>query len=130
MKNRGLLFLWFVLGSLVLLGLRSPRSLWADDGYYLGSGYDVYPVEHAEIQLLAETIVISQVPYDRRKAVPGPFLGMQVEVDMTFRNTGAATRVQMGFPIFLTEDPVREIDTGFRTWVDGKEVRVARKRGI
>jgi hypothetical protein len=55
-----------------------------------------------------------------------------VDVDMTFKNHGAPTTVQMGFPILedWSDGERIEFDPHFRTWINGEEVHISKKRGI
>jgi len=95
----------------------------ADDAVYNGDGIDVYPLESADIQMVAEVITVPDKGGRDR---------FEVDVDMTFKNHGAQTTVQMGFPI-LTDwvDGERiEFDPHLRTWVNGKEVEIIKKRGV
>lgn len=94
----------------------------ADDAVYRGDGIDVYPLENTDIQMVAEVITITRRGSDR----------FDVDVDMTFKNHGAKTTVQMGFPILADEsDGERtEFDPHLKTWVNGKEVELIKKRGV
>lgn len=91
----------------------------ADDAVYEGDGIDVYPLENGDIQLVSEVITISP--------------GWNVHVDMAFKNHGAETTVQMGFPVFSSYSPdygEKEDDHSFQTWVNGEKVVVAKKHGV
>lgn len=118
MKRTTLLLFFFC--SLILLVTYTAR---ADDSVYSGDGVDVYPLESADIQMVAEVITVSDKGGQDR---------FDVDVDMTFKNHGAQTTVQMGFPILSdwNDGEVVEFDPHFRTWVNGEEVKIAKKRGI
>lgn len=92
----------------------------ADDAVYEGDGIDVYPLSNGDIQLVSEVITIS----------PGP--GWNVHVDMTFKNHGQDTTVQMGFPVFSSYSPDdgKTEDHDFQTWVNGEKVVIAKKHGV
>jgi len=101
------------------------NSAYANDAVYYGSGVTVYPVKHDDIQLVSEVITITK----------GVGLGWGVEAVLNFKNHGKTTSVQMGFP-FDTDGPEdpddKEADLPdpkFRTFVDGKEIKVTRKQG-
>jgi hypothetical protein len=100
-----------------------PHDVRADDSVYSGDGIDVYPLQSANIQMVSETITISDKGGRER---------FGVDVDMIFKNHGPDTTVQMGFPILMDEvyGERVEFDPHFRTWVNGKEVQTTRKRGI
>ncbi len=100
----------------------------ADDSVYQGSGYQVYPIQNADVQLVAETITIT----DNRAFGTSKRQNFGINVDMTFKNLGADTTVQMGFPVFINEEEGEqiEIDTHFRTWVNGQEVVITKKQGV
>ncbi len=109
---------------LIILILLIPfRPSFADDSVYEGDGFHVYPVQNSAVQLVAETIVINDLG---RRPGQGRFT---VDVNMTFKNQGAETTIQMGFPV-VTNDYDDEIDTHFRTWVNGQEVKIEKKRGV
>ncbi len=112
--------LLFLLCSLILL---ATYTVHADDSVYSGDGVDVYPLESAGIQMVAEVITVSDKGGQDR---------FDVDVDMTFKNHGAQTTVQMGFPILSdwSDGDVIEFDPHFRTWVNGEEVKITKKRGI
>jgi hypothetical protein len=118
MRKRAFLYLLVSLGILTF----SP-AVHADDSVYSGDGIDVYPLQSANIQMVSETITISDKSGRER---------FGVDVDMIFKNHGPDTTVQMGFPILMDEvDGERvEFDPHFRTWVNGTEVQTTKKRGI
>ena len=98
----------------------------ANDAAYFGDGIDVYPLQHADIQLVSEKITITH----RSLYLKDKDLGLewQVHVDMTFKNHGADTIVQMGFPFSAGDSQSDEpINPNFRTWVDGKKVAITKK---
>ncbi len=100
----------------------------ADDSVYSGDGIDVYPLESADIQMVAEVITVTDKG-GKNRFDSGRF---DVDVDMTFKNHGAQTTVQMGFPILAewSEGERTDLDPDFRTWVNGEEVKITKKRGI
>ncbi len=106
--------------------------LYADDAQYQdygdGEGADVYPLQNNDIQLVSETIAITDT-----RALKSPqkkhTSRWVVDVDMEFKNHGDDTTVQMGFPIVSEEHRVA-FDPQFRTWVNGKEVSIEKKRAI
>jgi hypothetical protein len=106
-----------------ILILCFAHAVYADDSVYNGDGVDVYPLESTDIQMVAEVITVS----DR-----GGRDRFDVDVDMMFKNHGAQTTVQMGFPILADEIEGEhiEFDPNFRTWVNGEEVKITKKRGI
>jgi len=114
--------------SLVLLAfmlLPFINSAYGNDAVYYGSGVTVYPVKHDDIQLVSEVITITR----------GVGLGWGVEAVLNFKNHGNKTSVQMGFP-FDTDGPndpdekeENVPDPKFRTFVDGKEIKVTKKKG-
>ena len=86
-------------------------------------------MQHADIQLVSEKITITH----RSLYLKDKDLGLewQVHVDMTFKNHGADTIVQMGFPFSAGDSQSDEpINPNFRTWVDGKKVAITKKSGI
>lgn len=87
----------------------------ANDGWYIGTGVPTpLRASHPNIQMVSEDLKI--------------WLGSKVVVDVTFvfKNHGPATKVTMGFPEHraVMEEPGI---VNFRSWVDGKRVRVTRK---
>lgn len=122
-SNLAVLFL-----QILLLVNISTSLTYADDSVYQGDGYHVYPIKNADVQLVAETITIT----DNNAFGKSKRQNFGVMVDMTFKNYGADSTVQMGFPVFIddVEGEQIEIDTHFRTWVNGKEVAIAKKEGI
>lgn len=124
-KKARLLLLFAFLIALV-------KPAFSNDASYYGSGVTVYPIKHDNIQLVSEVITITK----------GVGLGWGVEAVLNFKNHGNKTSVQMGFP-FDTYGPEEPWDTDntaqfdpqylpdpkFRTFIDGKEVRVTRKKG-
>src|SRR3990172_8288932 len=118
MKRRAPLYLLVYLIIFIL-----AYDVHADDSVYSGDGIDVYPLQSANIQMVAEVITISDNGGKDR---------FGVDVDMTFKNHGPETTVQMGFPILADEIEGEriEFDPHFRTWVNGKEVQITKKRGI
>jgi hypothetical protein len=113
--------------AIVLLA-HTPAIVQADDSVYMGSGYQVYPIQNSDVQLVAETIVIT----DEHAFGRAPSFGDDrfiINVDMTFKNQGPNTTLQMGFPV-MEDDEAGEVDTHFRTWVNGKEVAITRKQGM
>ena len=118
------------LGLIVLLA-SVPAIVRADASNYMGDGYHVYPIQNADVQLVAETIVITDnIAFGRTPPVgKGRFT---INVDMIFKNHETDTTVQMGFPVMIDDSggELHEIDTRFRTWVNGKEVKVIRKQGM
>jgi len=112
----------------IILLAHAAAIVQADDSAYYGDGYHVYPIQNSDVQLAAETIVITDnVAFNRTGK--GRFT---IKVDMTFKNQGPDTTLQMGFPVMIDDSggELREIDTRFRTWVNGKEVKVIRKQGM
>jgi hypothetical protein len=111
-----------------------PLSLtaYADDSAYFGDGADVYPLQSESIQLVAETIVITD-RYGAKPTVEGRrFL---IEVDMTFKNHGPDTTVQFGFPVLFWDNNADgegkvDLSTDFRTWVNEVEVKTVKKKGV
>jgi hypothetical protein len=121
----------FISLAIIVLLASTPAIVQADDTVYSGDGYHVYPMQNSDVQLVAETIVITdnQV-FDRH--VNKWADRFTINVDMTFKNHGSDTTLQMGFPV-LVEDydgKLVEIETHFRTWVNGKEVPITKKQGI
>ncbi len=116
---------------IIVLLASVPTIVQADDSNYMGDGYHVYPIQNAEVQLAAETIVITDnIAFGRTPPVgKGRFT---INVDMTFKNHGPDTTLQMGFPVLVKDrgGKLFEINTYFRTWVNGKEVRVIKKHGV
>jgi len=113
--------------AIVLLAY-TPAIVHADDSVYLGDGYQVYPIQNSDIQLVREAIVITDnhaFGHNLKKLTER----FTITVDMTFKNHGPDTTVQMGFPV-MADDEAGEIDTHFRTWVNGKEVAITKKQGI
>jgi hypothetical protein len=116
--------------AIVLLA-HTPAIVQADDSVYFGDGYQVYPIQNSDVQLAAETIVIT----DNYAFSGGPRFGhdrFAINVDMTFKNHGPDTTLQLGFPVMIDEEVGEsiEIQTNFRTWVNGKEVPITKKQGI
>jgi len=123
-----------LLTLLIMLTIVPSHRCYADDAAYYGDGVNVYPIEHADIQLLSEEIKITQ----------GVGLGWGVDVTMNFKNHGPATTVQMGFPFDAyspdegtdesdedTSDlSSRKPDPHFHTSVNGEELVVVKKTGI
>jgi hypothetical protein len=120
----------FSLLIFVLL-VNTPSIIQADDSVYSGDGYDAYPIQNSDVQLAAETIVITDNQAFGRdlKRRADRFT---INVDMTFKNHGTDQTLQMGFPVLVKDrgGELFEIDTRFRTWVNGKEVKVIRKEGM
>jgi len=117
--------------AIVLLA-NTPTIIQADDSVYMGSGYDVYPIQNSHVQLVAEMIVITDSYALKYGFGPTPRFGdsrFTVKVDMTFKNHGPDTILQMGFPV-LADHKGSEVDTQFRTWVNGKKVVITRKQGM
>lgn len=113
----------------ILLLANIPTNLtYADDSVYQGDGYHVYPIRNTDVQLVAETITIT----DNNAFGNSKRQNFGVDVDMTFKNHGADTTVQMGFPVFIDDNEGEqiEIDTHFRTWVNGQEVTITKKEGV
>jgi hypothetical protein len=115
------------------------NTSYADDAAYFGDGADVYPLQHTDVQLVSETITI----IDYRSLNSNKYdlkYRWLVQVNMTFKNHGPDTSFQMGFPLFAGEDNEgddndddsagKAINVHFRTWIDGKEIRITEKRGI
>ena len=121
----------FISLAIILLLASAPTIIQADDTVYSGDGYHVYPIQNSDVQLVAETIVITDnhaFVFARSKWVDR----FTINVDMTFKNQGPDTTLQMGFPV-LADDrdgELIEIDTHFLTWVNGKEVAITKKQGI
>lgn len=121
----------FISVAIIVLLSSAPAIVQADDSVYSGDGYHVYPIQNSDVQLVAETIVIT----DKYAFSGGPRFGddrFTINVDMTFKNHGPDTTLQMGFPVMVNNrgGEIVEIDTHFRTWVNGKKVKVIRKQGI
>lgn len=118
----------FILPLIVLLANISSLPAYANDSVYQGDGYHVYPMQNSDVQLVAETITIT----DNRAFGHSKIQNFGINVDMIFKNHGTDTMVQMGFPVFINEEEGDqiEIDTHFRTWVNGKEVSITKKQGI
>jgi len=115
----------------IILLAHAAAIVQADDSAYYGDGYDVYPIQNYDVQLAAETIVITDnFAFGRTPPVgKGRFT---INVDMTFKNHGTDTTLQMGFPVMIKDrgGELVEINTYFRTWVNGKEVAITRKQGV
>lgn len=110
--------IWQII-CVVFILLFTLSTTHADDASYEGDGIDVYPLQNTDIQLVSEVITIST--------------GWNVHVDMTFKNHGADTTVQMGFPVFSSyspDDGEKEDDHNFQTWVNGEKVVIAKKHGV
>jgi hypothetical protein len=107
----------------IIIVFSLQQNVYADDANYMGKGVDVYPVENNDIQLVSETIVITD---SFALNSPGHSGGDRwtVHVDMEFKNHGDAATVQMGFPVY------GRISPKFRTWVDGREVAIEEKNGL
>jgi len=117
--------------AIILLLTSAPTIVQADDTVYSGDGYNVYPIQNSDVQLAQETIVIT----DNYAFSGGPRFGhdrFTINVDMTFKNHGPDTTLQMGFPVLIDarDGEAVEIKTHFRTWVNGKEVKITRKQGV
>lgn len=117
--------------AIVLLLSSAAAIVQADDTVYSGNGYHVYPIQNSDVQLVAETIVIT----DNYAFSGGPRFGsgrFTINVDMTFKNHGPDTTMQMGFPVLIDarDGEAVEIKTHFRTWVNGKEVLITKKQGV
>jgi YARHG domain len=121
----------FISLAIILLLASAPAISHADDSAYYGNGYHVYPMQNSDVQLVAETIVITDnFSFGRTPPVgKGRFT---INVDMTFKNQGPDTTLQMGFPVMVDDGggELVEINAHFRTWVNGKEVKVLRKQGM
>ncbi|MDA8099716.1 MAG: YARHG domain-containing protein [Nitrospiraceae bacterium] len=104
------------------------QNSYADDSVYEGNGYQVFPTKSSEVQLVAETITIT----DNKAFGHSKRNNFGFDVDMTFKNHGGDTVLQMGFPVLVDdiEGEQIEIDTHFRTWVNGQEVAISKKEGI
>lgn len=117
---------------LVLFTCLLPILSYADDTVYHGDGTDIYPLGSNSIQLVAETIVITD-RYGTESSDKGKrFL---VEVDMIFKNHGPNTSVQFGFPVLFWDDNADglgrvDIDSDFQTWVNNIEVKTVKKKGV
>jgi len=114
--------------ALILVALIPAKSLYADDSIYQGNGYQVFPTKSSDVQLVAETITITDnKAFGRSKRDNFSFV-----VDMTFKNHGGDAVIQMGFPVLIDEfeGEQTEINTHFRTWVNGQEVPIAKKEGV
>ncbi len=122
--HKRIILLWMI----VLLSSIALQNSNADDSVYQGNGYNVYAIQNSDVQLVAETITIT----DNRALGLSKRQNFGINVDMTFKNQGADTTVQMGFPVFMNEEEGEqtEIDTHFRTWVNGQEIPVAKKQGV
>jgi len=125
------MFKKLILLLIIVLLANAPTIIQADDSVYMGDGYHVYPIQNSDVQLVAETIVIT----DSYAFRDGPRFGSDrftINVDMTFKNQGPDTTLQMGFPIIIVyrDSESIEIKTNFRTWVNGKEVAITRKQGM
>lgn len=90
MRKRLVSFVLFILFANITL-----QHANADDSVYQGSGCQVYPIQNTDVQLVAETITIT----DDRAFGLSKRQNFGINVDMTFKNQGADTTVQMGFPI-------------------------------
>jgi len=118
----------FIAMVIIVLLIGAPAIVQADDSVYMGDGYQVFPIQNSDVQLVAETIVIT----DNHAFRGGSRFDSDrftINVDMTFKNHGPDTILQMGFPV-MADDEAGEIDTRFRTWVNGKEVAITRKQGM
>jgi hypothetical protein len=121
---------FFLISSILL-----STAAWANDGVFLGSGGDVYPIENDQIAMAKETLVIEET---------GPWRwgvgGWKVTVEYVFENTtDASVRLQFGFPEKCRREP-GDIDDenafvcdspgikDFRAWLDGKPRTVSVKR--
>jgi hypothetical protein len=120
-----------ILLLMIILLANAPKIVRANASVYLGDGYQVYPIQNSDVKFAAETIVITDNHAFGRdlKKLSKRFA---VDVDMTFKNHGPDTTLQMGFPVMIDDSGGRvyEIDTRFRTWVNRKEVEVIRKQGM
>lgn len=117
--------------AIIVLLASAPAIVQADDSVYMGSGYHVYPIQNSDVQLAAETIVIT----DNHAFSGGPRFDSNrfaINVDMTFKNHGPDTTLQMGFPVIIDARDGEEVEikTHFRTWVNGKEVPITKKQGM
>lgn len=117
-KNASLVLLFAFLFTTV-------NPVFGNDAVYHGSGVTVYPTKHDNIQLVSEVITITK----------GVGLGWGVEAVLNFKNHGNKTSIQMGFP-FDTDGPndpddkeENVPDPRFRTFIDGKELKVTKKKG-
>lgn len=108
-----------------------PLISFANDAAYYGDGADVYPLEHSEIQLVTETIIITDTWAMNTNKTKNDILRWHVKVDMTFKNHGKSTTVQMGFPIHVESfDDAEKVNLNFTTWVNGKKLPIVKKHGI
>ena len=130
--KRPLLFFVLLLFMFLLNSLA-----YGNDAVYYGSGVTVYPIKNNDIQLVSEVIAITKGVecWLGRKCQSSNGLGWNVEAVLNFRNHGKKTTVQMGFP-FDTDGPNDEDskeenvpDPKFRTFINGKEAKVTRKKG-
>ena len=113
---------------LIFAAIIPTNLLWADDSAYHGNGYQVFPIRSSSVQLVAETITIT----DNKSFGRTESDNFSFDVDMTFKNHGSDTVIQMGFPVLIdgSEGEQTEINTHFRTWVNGQEVPITKKEGI
>ena len=121
----------FISLLIIVLLTHAPTIVRADASVYSGDGYDIYPIQNSNVQLVAETIAIT----DNHAFGRAPSFGDNrfiINVDMTFKNKGSDTTLQVGFPVMINEEVGEsiEIKTNFRTWVNGKKVAITRKEGV
>ena len=114
-----------------------PNYVVGDDSAFWGNGYTVFPLKTNDIQLVSENIKIVDlqslpelIPKELKfNHNPDRWL---VEAELIFKNFGDDTSIQMGFP-FQEDYGDDEEGTGyprdFRTWVDGKRVKIIIKKG-
>ncbi len=110
-----------LMASLILISHPSPAR--ADDASLGRKGETVWPVNDSQVEMVSEEVTVT-VSAGRSR----------VDCGFTFKNTGTATRVLMGFPE-MKPPPDREgfgDDTAlhdFRTFVDGVELPVKKEKG-
>lgn len=112
---------------LYLIFFLMTSSVSADDAVLGGKGNTVYPIYDTQVEMLSEQVDI-EVKGDKSF----------IRCEFLFRNTGEKERVMAGFPAYGTLPPSEEREAfgddikiyDFKTYVDGKEVKVGLKKGL
>lgn len=114
-----LYLLGFIIYSTIFFGL-TPFKVYADDTSLGRCSEGVYPIEHRNIQMVDEEVLIK-------------LKDQEVTCTFTFKNTGPTEKVLMGFPAIYSgeylevgsfgEDAKSNIKD-FKTYVNGKEIPV------
>jgi hypothetical protein len=105
---------WF-LALLITVG--APLAVRANDGSSVEVGSAVNFSKNKQIRMVSENVRIYM--YDDQH---------HVTVDFTFKNTGAKTAVMMGFPDRGGNISAAHSIIRFKSWVDGKPVKVQYKK--